>query len=111
LNGSTYLYNDYTYTEASASAGVITSPMGGSILTSASTTFTWNPGSGGVTAYYLWAGTSPGTLNVAATGALTGTSATLTLPTTGATIYVRLWTQLNGSTYLYNDYTYTEAGP
>jgi hypothetical protein len=30
------------------------------------------------------------------------------LPTTGATIYVRLWTQINGTTMLYNDYTYTE---
>jgi hypothetical protein len=34
---------------------------------------------------------------------------TVTLPTTGATIYVRLWTQMNGTTYFYNDYTYTEA--
>jgi hypothetical protein len=31
------------------------------------------------------------------------------VPTTGATIYVRLWTLFNGTTFLYNDYTYTEA--
>jgi hypothetical protein len=32
----------------------------------------------------------------------------VTLPTTGATIYVRLWTVVNGTTFLSNDYTYAE---
>ena len=41
-------------------------------------------------------------------GPLSGTSTTVTLPTNGAAIYVRLWTVINGSTFLYNDYTYTE---
>ncbi len=45
-------------------------------------------------------------------GPLTGTSATVSLPTNVATIYVRLWTLINGgTTQLHNDYTYTEAGP
>ena len=52
------LYNGYTYTEVTISAAAITSPTPGSTLTSASTTFTWNAGSGGVTGYYLWVGTS-----------------------------------------------------
>jgi hypothetical protein len=30
------------------------------------------------------------------------------LPTNGATIYVRLWTFINGMAPLHNDYTYTE---
>ena len=40
---------------------------------------------------------------------VTGTSYTATLPATGGTIYVRLWTAINGQTRttLYNDYTYT----
>jgi hypothetical protein len=89
---------------------VITSPTPGSTLTSASTTFTWSAGSGGAITYYLWVGTSPGTANLIDTGADTGTSATVNLPTSGATIYVRLWTFIaGGATQFHNDYTYTEA--
>ncbi len=111
INGSTYLYNDYTYAEASIRAAAITSPGPGSTLTAASTTFTWSAGSGNVTYYVLWAGSTPGSYDLAdvSPSPLTGTSATVNLPTNGATIYVRLWTIVNGSTYFYNDYTYTEA--
>jgi len=67
------------------------------------------PNTSNPTGYYLWAGTSLGTANLLNVGPLSGTSATVSLPTNGATIYVRLWTVLSGTTYLYNDYTYTEA--
>ena len=77
-------------------------------MTSASTTFTWNAGPAGTTGYGLNVGTSPGGANLVNIGPLSGTSVTVNLPTNGTTIYVRLWTILNGSTYLYNDYTYTE---
>ncbi|MGB7267025.1 MAG: Ig-like domain-containing protein [Terracidiphilus sp.] len=110
LNGSTFVYNDYTFTESAVAAGVIISPTPSSTLTGAATTFSWNAGSGGVTGYYLWVGTSPGTANLINIGPLSGTSATVNLPTSGATIYVRLWTFLNGgATQLYNDYTFTES--
>ena len=109
INGSTFLYNNYTYTEATVSAAAITSPVSGSTLAGASTTFTWSAGSGGVTGYYLWIGTSPGGNNLVNIGPLSGTSTTVNLPTNGATVYVRLWTLINGSTFLYNNYTYTEA--
>ncbi len=52
-----------------------------------------------------------GTANLVNIGPASVTSATVNLPTNGATIYVRLWTVVNGATYLYNDYTYTEATP
>jgi hypothetical protein len=111
LNGTTYLANDYTYTEFTQSASAITSPSPGSILTSASTTFTWNPGPAGTTGYGLNVGTtgvgSADLVNIAPLP-LSPTSVTVNLPTNGTTIYVRLWTILNGSTYLPNDYTYTE---
>ncbi len=111
INGSTYFYNDYTYTEATIHGAAITSPGPGSTLTSASTTFTWSAATGNVTYYVLYVGSTPGGHDLAAVSPnpLTGTSATVNLPTNGATIYVRLWTIINGSTYLYNDYTYTEA--
>ncbi|MGB7266392.1 MAG: hypothetical protein WBC92_12825, partial [Terracidiphilus sp.] len=109
INGSTFLYNSYTYTEFSVSAGALTSPTPGSTLTSNSTTFTWSAGSGGVTAYYLWVGSTAGGYDLANMGPFSGTSATASLPAAGATIYVRLWTQFNGSSWLYRDYSYTEA--
>jgi hypothetical protein len=107
VKGTTYLYNDYTYTEFNTPRGVMTSPAPGSTLTGASTTFAWSAGSG-ATGYYLWVGTTPGGSNLVNIGPLAGTSTTVTLPTNGATIYVRLWTVVNGTTFLYNDYTYTE---
>ncbi len=110
--GAIQLSNDYTYTEATPAAGVITSPSPSSTLPGASTTFMWNAGTGGVTAYYLWVGTTLGGYDLANTGPFTGTSATVNLPTNGTPIYVRLWTLINGGAIqLSNDYTYTEAGP
>jgi hypothetical protein len=109
LNGTTYLYNDYTYTEATQFASAINTPAPGSVLTSASTTFTWNAGSGGTITYGLNIGTSFGGADLVNSYPLSGTSTTVTLPTNGQKIYVRLWTVLNGTTFLYNDYTYTEV--
>ena len=105
--GSTIVENDNTYTEFAQSGGVITSPTPGSTLTGATTTFSWTPGTGGVTGYYLHIGTSPGTGDLVNIGVGTDTSATVTLPTTGATIYVQLETHF-GSTIVENDNTYTE---
>ncbi len=108
ISGGSQLSNSYTYTEFTQSAAAITSPTSGSTLTGASTTFNWSAGSGGVTGYYLWVGTSPGTANLVNIGPLVGTSATVILPTTGATIYVQLYTNISGGSQLSNSYTYTE---
>ena len=108
LSSGALLSNSYTYTEVNVTAAAMTSPAPGSTLTSASTTFTWSAGSGGVTGYYLWVGTSAGTANLANIG-VTGTSATVNLPTNGATIYVELWTKLSSGALLSNSYTYTAA--
>jgi kumamolisin len=109
INGTTTLYNDYIYTEASGSAATMITPTPGSTLTSATTTFTWAAATGNVTSYFLWVGTSPATSNLGGFTIPSGLSQIVNLPTNGATIYVRLWTQINGATMLYNDYTYTEA--
>ena len=60
-----------------------------------------------MTGYYLWIGTSVGTANLANIG-VSGTSATVTLPTNGNLIYVELWTAYPGGGLLSNSYTYTE---
>ncbi len=107
VNGTPSLYNDYTYTEYTVAAATMTSPANSSALTSASTTFNWTAGSG-VSGYFLWVGTTPGSHNLANIGKLTTTSVSLNLPTSGAAIYVRLFSVVNGTPSLYNDYTYTE---
>jgi Putative Ig domain len=111
INGTTYLYNDYSYTESGAPVpAVLTSPTPGTKLSGSSVTFTWTAGTSGTTGYWMWIGTTPGSFDIANLGQFSGTSTTTTLPTGGATIYIRLWTVINGTTYLYNDYSYTENG-
>jgi len=88
----------------------MTSPTPSSTLTSSSATFDWTVGTG-VTEYDLHVGTSSaGSSNIFA-GVVTGTSKSVTgIPTTGGTLYVRLYSLINGA-WQYNDYTYTEASP
>ena len=93
-----------TFSAASAAATMI-SPALGSTLTGPSTTFTWTAGSG-VSSYYLWIGTTAGGNNLYQ-AEISGTSTTVNLPTNGETIYVRLWSVINGGLQ-YHDYTYTE---
>ena len=105
LNGKT-VDVPYTYTEFDAPA-VITSPASGSTLTGANTTFTWVL-NGSVAPVYLHAGTTVGGVDLVNIGPITGGSTTVTLPTSGATIYVTLESQFNGKT-VDIPYTYTEA--
>ncbi len=80
----------------------------GSILASSSATFTWTAGTG-VSGYFLWVGTTFGGHDLVNIGQLSLTSATVNLPTNGASIYVRLWSVVNGKPSKYSDYTYKEA--
>jgi hypothetical protein len=108
VNGA-LLYNDYTYTEATAgSRATMLTPTQGSTLGTSSVQFTWTAGTG-ATQYNLWLGSSgPGSSSLYASGWLTTTSTTvLTLPSKGATVYARLYSLINGVAQ-YNDYTYTE---
>ena len=108
-------YNDYTYTESGAPVpSALTSPAPGSILTGSSASFTWSAGTG-VTLYEFRLGTTgPGSTNLynsaeAGTTALTS-GLVSSIPTTGATLYARLYSYING-TWQYTDYTYTELSP
>ena len=88
----------------------MTSPTPGGTLTSATTTFNWTPGTGGVTGYYLHIGTTAGAADLVNIGPLIGTSATATLPTNGATIYAQLQTNFSdGPSMLSSINIYTEA--
>jgi len=85
----------------------MTSPTAGSTFASASQTFTWTTTTG-ASYYQVLAGTTgAGSYNVADSGHVTATSLTInSMPINGATVYVRLYTELNGS-LLSIDYTYT----
>jgi len=101
-----WVHSDYTYTAATAAA--ITSPTASSTLAGPSVTFNWSAGTG--TAYQLWVGsTGVNSQNIYSSGAITSTSATVdSLLTNSGTIYVRLYTELNGI-WVHADYTYTAA--
>ena len=80
------------------------SPTNGATLTT-SQTFRWTTASG-AQQYYFYMGTSVGSNNMVSYSTGLGTQLTVSgLPSTGATVYVRLWTRTS-SGWQYNDYTY-----
>jgi len=110
LNGAWEQYFSYSFTAQKASGAKVKaqmmSPVNEAILTSGNVTFTWDAGAG-AQQYALWVGSSPGASDLYAGGEALRTSKTLTLPTDGRTIYVRLWTMLNGTWQSFNAYSYT----
>ena len=108
LFGTTWTFNDYTYT--AFGPAIMLTPVNTTTLTGTSQTFTWT--NIGATNYQIWAGSTPGGFDYGSPGLLpsTTTSATFTtLPANVSTVYVRLWS-LFGSTWSFNDFTYT-SGP
>lgn len=101
---------DYTYMLSGAPApAAMISPVPGTTLTAANTTFTWSAGNG-ATSYRLFIGTTGvGSSNVSAGTWSANLTSTATLPTTGITLNVRLWSLVNG-VQQYVDYTYTAPG-
>lgn len=104
-SGSTWLYNDYEYTQSLIPAQ-ITSPTPGSALPGSTVVFTWDTGTG-ITSYQIWVGTSFAGYDLYQGPLQTTTSATVS-GLNATTIYVRLWSK-SGSTWLYNDYQYSQA--
>ena len=116
-------FTDYTYTAFTASAGGCAAPLAavlipppafGSQLAGASQTFAWGPGCG-VTDYYLYVGSAFGTNDLfgqdelAHTTAAGGSDTVGNLPVDSRTLYVRLWSLINGI-WNFNDYTYKASG-
>jgi subtilisin family serine protease len=112
INGQ-WSFTDTTYTAATPSraAAVISSPATGSTLSGSSQLFSWN--NSGAALYQVWVGNAVGTMDIGAfpREGTTGTSTTVTgLPTDGRTLYVRLYSQINGQ-WSFTDTTYTAATP
>ena len=106
LNGS-WAHADYTYT--AASAAVLALPVPGSTLSGPVATFTWVPATNG-SLYSIWLGTTGvGSHDLFASSEATSNSIQFKfLPTNGAPVYVRLFTDFDG-TWLHYDYVYTAA--
>ena len=82
----------------------MSTPAPGSVLPGSAVTFTWTAGS--ARAYKLFVGNAPGAADIYNSGKLTvRTLRVRNIPTNGATIYVRLWSRVNGS-WVFVDYTY-----
>ena len=104
-----WLSNAYAYTafNATAAAGVLTTPIPGSTLSGSSVTFNWTAGAG-ATAYWLDVGSTAGGNNYYSSGNL-GSVLTVTvsgLPTNGSAVYATLYS-LIGGVWTPNAYTYT----
>ena len=107
----TWQHTDYTYIEAGSSLRAsLTTPAGGSTLSSASINFSWTTGTG-VTAYQLLVGsTGVGSSDVYNSGSIATTSATsVPVPATGAKLYIRLSSKIGGI-WQSTDYSCTQSG-
>jgi hypothetical protein len=109
ING-TWTPNAYTFTayNITAAEGAMTTPTPGSTLSGSTVTFDWTAGSPGPYSYWVDIGNTAGGNNYYSSGNL-GNVQTVTvsgLPTDGSTVYVTLYTLINGS-WAGNTYTYT----
>ena len=101
--------NAYSYTAFSPAVvpGILTTPSPGATLSGSSVTFAWSAGSG-ASAYWIDVGSTAGAHDYYSSGNL-GNVLTITvegLPKDGSTVYVTLYSMINGS-WLSNGYTYT----
>lgn len=104
-----YQYRAYSPNGSTPARADLTQPAAGSKLSGAAATFQWTAGVG-VQRYYLFLGQWAGGNTLGSVDAGTGTQTSVTnLPTDGSSIYVRLWSYIDG-VWQYNDYTLEAAG-
>jgi hypothetical protein len=106
-----WLGNDYRYTACPSCGGPgvvarMTDPVYGTVFKSATRTFTWDTGTN-ATGYWLFVGSTPGAYDIFSADLGLATSKTITtLPTDGRTIYLTLFSMINGEWHS-NQYVYT----
>jgi hypothetical protein len=100
----------YVYQESGAPVPPsLTTPPPSTKLTSANpVTFTWNPGGGSAAFEFMLGTTGPGSTDVYKGSVTDASSVTVSVPANGATLFARLYYNLN-SVWRSIDYTYTEA--
>jgi len=106
-NGN-HVFRDYVFT--AAQQATLTSPAESSTVAGPDVTFDWTTATGSANGYFLHVGsTGAGSYNLYNSPELSTTSIALTgLPTNGETLYVRVFTDYNG-THIYKDYTVKAA--
>jgi hypothetical protein len=111
LIGSTWQFRDYTYQAFTPPPAEIYSPAPGSTLPGATVTFLWTDGFGAST-YWLYVGNSLGGNDIySASQGLVNEGTVSNLPMDGRTLYVRLWSWIDGQNrWIFSDYTYRAAG-
>jgi hypothetical protein len=98
-------YRAFTSRVATGTPARITNPLSGSTFGSTTITFYWSPGQG-VSEYFLYVGSSQGENDIYGASVKKNLSQRVNnLPTDGRRIYVRLWSNING-TWQSNDYSY-----
>jgi hypothetical protein len=105
LIGGTWQVSRYTFTEMGSPTEATLTPSTGALT--ASQTFIWNNGAGPVDFVLLLGTTGPGSADLYNTQVTTATSATVTIPTNGATVYATLRQLINGA-WQVSRYTFTE---
>jgi subtilisin family serine protease len=103
--GAILSFTTNTAQTSTAQPAQLISPADGSTFNSSSATFTWNTVAG-VSQYFLDLNSSPGSRDIFSDYVSNGSTTVSGIPTDGRTVYVRLWSNING-TWLYNDYRYT----
>ncbi len=107
LISGTWQQTSYTLTEPGTPTPATLTPSSGTL--SAIQTFTWGNGAG-PSSYVLWLGTNgPGTSDLYNSHETTTTSATVSIPSNGVTIFATL-KQLISGTWQQTAYTFTEPG-
>jgi hypothetical protein len=107
LIGGTWLVSRYTFTESGATKPATLTPSSGALATSQ--TFTWKNGAGPVDFVLLLGTTGEGSTDLYNSEVTTATSATISIPAYGVTVFGTL-RQLIGGTWLVSRYTFTESG-
>jgi hypothetical protein len=110
INGG-WQFNDYTLTAPLINGlkAQLFSPAPGSTLSDTTVNFQWTGGTG-VTQYWLYIGSSPGTFDILNRSLNTSLNTFVNgLPSGGQPIYVRLHSLINGA-WQFNDYVLIAAG-
>jgi len=105
LFNGTWQVSRYTFTESGSPTPATLTPSSGTLSTSQ--TFTWNNGAGPVDYVLLVGTTAPGSSDLYNSEVTTATSATVTIPSNGKTVYATL-RQFIGGTWQVTHYTFTE---
>ena len=108
FNGKWEQYNNYRFTASSpvsqGKARMVT-PANTGPLPTGPALFAWDEGAG-VQRYALWVGSTPDGYDIYCADEGANRSRTVSLPSDGRPIYVRLWSMFNGVWRSFNSYTY-----